>query len=170
MLPRPARPSSVVVVRHTTEKGRTMYSKYQQRRIARGALGFQIATDAVAQRGLSLDITRIGVARWLDMRLETLTAENVEALVGYEAALQEVINEAMEGFEPGHPRAQHITRRLEDIAEQYVPTDSDRRARFNLFDSIRRADHAYGREHVAAFVAEYHPHAVALLDAVKASA
>ena len=146
-----------------------MYSKYQQKRIARGALGFQIATDAIAQRGLSLDITRIGTARWLDMRLESMSAEEVARLVAFEEALGALIEEATT-WEPGLDRAQYVSGRLDRLRDEHPMDEDASRARFNLFDSIRRADAAYGRENVEAFVREYHADKAAILGAVAARA
>lgn len=144
------------------------YSRYQQARIAKGAPGYQIASDAIAQRGMSLDIVHVSDARWLDMRLEMMHADDVQALVEYENELGALIDRMMT-WTP-EERTHETRAALDELASRYTPTDLDRRARFNLFDAIRRADVRYGREHVAAFIAEFHADKAAILGVVKAAA
>lgn len=135
---------------------------YTPSRIKRGEVGYRLAADVIAQRGRMLDITRITPARWLDMRLEDATPEGIAALVGYEERLQEIIDQA------SADDAQSTMDALTAAAEEFVPAEHDRIARFRLFDAIRDADRLYGRAEVAAFISAYHPAKAAILAVIAA--
>lgn len=121
---------------------------YQQKRIPKGSPGYQIATDAISQRGGSFDITQIITARWLDMYAENISPEEATLRIEFQAALTGLSDRALD-LEPSEIRAELQT--IQAPLRGLRPIDK-------FLRTLRLSEIHYGHDEVAGFLEEYHPH------------